>query len=86
MEGSPLNGLDLGVEMVAVVVLVVADDEAFVVGQLEAGEGDDVFVFINGSESVCVWIVIIVAVGRLKCLAIVLICFYPLSVPPLLML
>jgi len=43
LEGSPLDGLGLGVELVA--VLVVADAKTFVVRNLlDAGEGDDVFV------------------------------------------
>mmetsp|Transcript_4828 Transcript_4828/g.8630 ORF Transcript_4828/g.8630 Transcript_4828/m.8630 type:complete len:208 (-) Transcript_4828:219-842(-) len=49
LEGSPLHGLDLGVELVA--ALVVADAEAFVVGHvLEAGEGNDIFIIINGPQ------------------------------------
>ena len=43
MEGSPLDGLGLGIELIA--VLIVADAETFVVRNVpDAGEGDDVFV------------------------------------------
>mmetsp|Transcript_16430 Transcript_16430/g.35518 ORF Transcript_16430/g.35518 Transcript_16430/m.35518 type:complete len:286 (-) Transcript_16430:895-1752(-) len=49
LEHSPGEGLDGGVELVA--VLVVAHAEAFVASHvLESGEGDNVFVFINGPQ------------------------------------
>ena len=55
LKGSPLHGLDVGVELTADLVVAVA--EAFVVDHVfEASEGKDIFVLINGPESMCVFV------------------------------